>query len=85
MKFSSLKFERNPYLNGIRAVKRFRNKYSASIVQNEISYGGSEGLYELAVMRGGKIIYNSPITGNVLGWLTKKDVMDTLEKIKNLP
>lgn len=63
----------------------FDNGYSASIISTEFSYGGNEGLFEIAVLRGGMIVYDTPVTSDVLGYLSFPEVAKTLEEIKNLP
>jgi hypothetical protein len=61
----------------------FENGYGASVIAD--GYGASEGLYELAVLHNGRIVYDTPITEDVLGWLTAADVQATLDKIAALP
>ena len=63
----------------------FPNGYSASIVRHPYSYGGKEGKYELAVMIDNLITYDTPITNDVLGYLSEQDVLDTCELIGELP
>lgn len=75
----------HPIGEGTLAIHGFPNGYSASVIRNSYSYGGSEGLYEIAVLHGGSLCYASPITGDVLGFLTEGDVIDTLNKIADLP
>lgn len=67
----------------------FQNGYGASVIKHIGSYGYERGLYELAVLI--KITdddydfcYSTPITDNVLGYLTNDEVLEILEKIKNL-
>ncbi len=80
--FQDLKFEGG---YGIRAVIKFDNGYSASVVRTEHAYGGKAGLYELAVLdKKGNICYNTPITNDVLGGLTEDDVTEALNKIEAL-
>ena len=80
--FQDLKFEGG---YGIRAVIKFDNGYSASVVRTEHSYGGKAGLYELAVLdKNGSICYNTPITSDVLGWLKEDDVTAALQRIEAL-
>ena len=62
----------------------FDNGYGASVIMNEMSYGGKMGLYEIAVLHSGLICYDTDITDDVLGFLTKSAVNDILEKISNL-
>lgn len=64
----------------------FDNGYSASVVRGEYTYGGSEGLWELAVKgRDGHIDYDTPITDDVLGYLDEAAVVEILEQIALLP
>lgn len=67
-------------------VYKFDNGYGASVVCSpNHSYGGSEGLWELAVLENGFITYDTPITGDVIGWLTEEAVEELLRKIAELP
>jgi hypothetical protein len=71
---------------GRRARMMFDNRYGVSVIQTTMSYGGKEGLYELAVLdyvKGGPIYYTS-VTDDVLGWLTEDDVTTHMSKIQEL-
>lgn len=80
----------NKELNGIQYIFRFDNCYGASVVKNDVSYGHHDDQWELAVVifdTDGTYLgidYDTPITDDVLGYLTDKQVKETLEKIKNL-
>lgn len=67
---------------------RFGNDYGASVVKGPGTYGYDKGLWELAVVwwRGDEyqLDYDTPITGDVEGYLTVDDVKNLLEKIKKL-
>jgi len=66
-------------------IYRFPNGYGASVVSNEMTYGGKDGLFEVAVLdKDGEIAYNTPVTGDVIGWCDFADVADILNKIKAL-
>jgi len=83
--FQELKFQDHTLVGRKQCIVQFPNGYGASIVQGEHTYGGKDGLYELAVFgEDGHITYDTPITDDVLGYLTEQDVEDTLNKIKNL-
>ena len=70
---------------GKQCIVQFPNGYGASIVQGPHTYGGSNGLYELAIFgKDGELTYSTPITDDVLGYLTEEDVEKTLTDIKNL-
>lgn len=72
-------------MNDYHKVYKFDNGYGASVVCHLGSYGAPNGLFEVAVMKNGKIVYDTPITNDVVGWLDFADVAEVLEKIKNLP
>ena len=83
--FKQLNFNPHPMGMGKQYVVQFLNGYGASIVQGPHTYGGDKGLYELAVLgANGEITYDTPITNDVLGYLTEEEVEKTLFDIKNL-
>lgn len=70
---------------GIQKIYKFENGRGASVVRHQYSYGGEKGLYELAVLDdNGKLDYTTPITNDVIGWLTWEEVIELLRKIKGL-
>lgn len=65
-------------------IHQFDNGYGASVIDD--GYGREDGLYELAVLDAkGHIVYDTPITRDVLGWLTADEVKDVLADIQTLP
>ena len=88
MKFSELNFQPHPNWDGVQAKHFFNNGYGVSVIKSSHSYGGFEGLYELAVLKrveeNWKICYDTPITDDVLGHLTELDVENLLEEVENL-
>ena len=75
----------SPLMSGKKARIHFDNKFGASVVCHELSYGGKEGLYELAVLFEDEIHYDNPVArGDVRGYLTEEDVSDLLIEIQNL-
>lgn len=63
---------------------QFPNGYGASVIRHRYSYGGPQGFFELAVLKGDAICYESPLTTDVLGWQTEDEICECLEMIKNL-
>lgn len=61
----------------------FPNGYGASVIND--GYGADAGLYELAVLHGTSITYDTPLTDDVLGYLTEAEVTEALDKIAALP
>ncbi len=87
MKFSDLQFEEMDGFNapGVRARVSFPNGYGASVISHVNSYGGREGLYELAVLDAkGNLCYDTPVTSDVEGWCTEERVEQLLAQIEAL-
>ena len=73
----------------------FKNGYGVSVISDEYSYGGKQGLSELAVLTHEKdnkgnpikveLCYNTPITKDVIGYLSEKEVSELIEQVKSLP
>lgn len=71
--------------SGIQKIYKFENGRGASVICHQYSYGGEEGLYELAVLdNNGELDYTTPITNDVVGWLTWEEVIELLREIKEL-
>ena len=67
--------------DGIQQIHRFPNDYGADVVRHSFSYGGKEGLWELAVLQfdgpnddDGHLCYDTPLTDDVLGGLRMDEV-----------
>lgn len=77
--------------DGVQELYRFDNGYGASVVRHMHSYGGEDGQWELAVIqwdRGEKhwnIVYDTPVTDDVIGRLTRVEVTMLLDMIEALP
>lgn len=74
----------------VQKLYRFANNFGASVVKGEHTYGGDEGLWELAVVvfdtgGGFNLCYTTPITTDVEGHLTDDAVEELLAKIEALP
>ena len=55
-----------------------------SVIRSSMTYGGDEGLFELAMLRDDKCCYDTPITNDVRGWLEVEDVLDILEDVQRI-
>lgn len=62
----------------------FANGLGASVIRGATTYGGREGLFELAVMEDGRVCYDTPITDDVMGHLPVVGVISILDKIRDL-
>ena len=71
-------------IGGVRHLYEFPNGYGASVIQGEYTYGGPQGLWEVAILDGGELCYTTPITEDVIGYCTDEDVAELLLKIAKL-
>lgn len=70
-------------------IYRFPNGFGASVIFTPYSYGTYKMLYELAVIRflsneDYHLTYDTPITDDVLGYLSTREVCELLREIENL-
>ena len=83
--FKDLTFKLHSSKTGIISRMIFENGYGVSVVQTPTTYGGADGLYELAVVgKDGQVTYDTPITGDTIGYLTQEDVTKLMEQIQKL-
>lgn len=62
----------------------FDNGYGASVITGGIACCNEAQPYELAVLRHGELCYDTPITDDVIGYLTNDEVYDLLDRIEQL-
>lgn len=84
-KFSALQWRRFGSADLEKATAELPNGYSASVVRGGNGLCTDDGLFEIAVMFQGRIIYNTPITDDVLRLATEEEVESALERIATLP
>ena len=77
----------HPFYGGDMLRFTFPNGYGASVRRHKESWGGTRGLWEIAVMFQESIVYDTPITQSVgsgiLVWQNEKQVENVLEQIRN--
>jgi hypothetical protein len=81
--FKDLEFKNKEM--GLGEISRigFDNGWGVSVVKGPYTYGGSEGLYELAVLNNDQIHYDNPVAnGDVCGYLNENDVTDKMIEIQ---
>ena len=56
-----------------------------SVVSHTHSYGGTKGLFEIAVLgKDGDLTYDTPVTNDVIGYLSPDGVTDIMEQVQSL-
>jgi hypothetical protein len=83
--FKDLEFKQlDSFYNGVQSRIIFENGYGASVVKHDYSYGGKDGLYELAVTKDDDLCYTTPVTSDVEGYLSEDEVTELLKQIQEL-
>lgn len=87
--FSDLEFKPRKdgdFDSGVQAQIEFPNGYGASVIRGRFSYGGDQGLYELAVLNAhGDLTYDTPVTDDVEGYCSEQRITELLQQIAALP
>tara|TARA_E500000318_G_C3484059_1_gene181617 strand:+ start:213 stop:470 length:258 start_codon:yes stop_codon:yes gene_type:complete len=83
MKIKELKFKKH-FNGGKRATIHFANGYGASVITGGISYTNEKQPYEIAILKGDELCYDTPLTSDVIGWQTEKEADGVLNKIELL-
>ena len=79
--FNDLQFVK--FLDGVSATVTYGD-YELSVVKHSSSYGGTGGLYEIAVFKGNDMVEMPGITeegDTVKGWLTEDAVTGIMKKM----
>lgn len=90
--FDNLVWEKHPltthgnerYINCKQARLSFKNGYSVSILFGQAFYSNGLDSYELAVVRNGRCVYDTCITDDVLGYISKEEVTEAMLKVQML-
>ena len=85
--FQDLPFDsmNDGFMIGKKARMHFDNGYGVSVVSHNYSYGGRNGLYEVAVLDSNdQLTYETSVTNDVLGYLTEEDVTDVMKQVQEL-
>ena len=91
--FKDLLFKKHPNGFGFQSVMEFENGYGVSVVCGQFFYCSPKKnlpdasmyhTYEVAIMEGGSLTYDTPITDDVLGYLTPTEVTDVMKQVQSL-
>ena len=83
MKLANFDLMKTKSPNGVQAILDF-GKYELSIIQNDCSYGGTRGLFEIAVFENNSMVELPGITAEgdtVKGFLTEQAVDAIIKKM----
>lgn len=68
---------------GCQAVMQFVNGYGVSVI--DFGYGSDRGLYEIAVLAGDSLCYDTPVTDDVIGYCTPAMIDEIMIQVQQLP
>jgi hypothetical protein len=77
--FSTGDFEVRKHFQGFQATATFENDFGVSVIPET-----DKKHYEVAILRKGKLCYDSGLTFDVFRYLTVKDVHNLVHRVKNL-
>jgi hypothetical protein len=86
-KFEDLEFIKldDGFMKGVQCRMMFENGFGVSVVSHTYSYGGKDGLFEVAVLgKDGNLTYDTPVTNDVVGYLNPDEVTEIIEQVQNL-
>lgn len=83
--FSKYEIPKSRMTVGLQNKYRFPNDYGASLIYAPGSYGLELAVLNFSANPEGDLEYNTPITNDVLGYLTWEQAVEALIKIKELP
>ena len=85
--FTSYIIDINPRNKGMQVLFRFPNDYGISLVCHSFSYGNDDNEFEIAIINYDSednddcdIFYTTKLTQDVLGYQSKEDVIDVIQK-----
>jgi len=81
--YTSLKDENGKIIE-YRKRWHFPNSFGISIIRGFGTHGGTEGLFEIAVLHKGNLCYSTRITDDTIGWLTPDKVLEYAKRIHRL-
>ena len=70
---------------GKQAKLIFPNGYGISVIILGGAYGNDKAPYEIGVLYNDRLCYTTPITDDVIGYLTPERVTEIMKEIQTLP
>ena len=85
--FKDLEFkERDGAFGGAQARMEFGNGYGVSVITGGGLFTDGADSYELAVLdKEGHLCYSTPVTDDVLGYISSDDVTEYMKQVQGLP
>lgn len=72
------------YKDAKQALQNFENNYGVSVIFGNCFYSNGIDTYEVAVLYKDELTYDTEITDDVLGYLSKEEVTEVMKKVQSL-
>ena len=86
--FKDLRFKKHYYAKYYKGAKQatmnFENGFGVSVLIGSCFYSNGVDSYELAVLKNGKLCYNSGLTEDVFGRLSAREVTKIMKQVQQL-
>ncbi len=83
-----LKFEKHKFSSIIKnqycASKNFKNGYGISVLLGTCFNSNGKNTYEIAILKDNKLCYETNITNDILGYVTKDEIIKIINQVKKL-
>lgn len=76
---------REKYALSKQAKMNFENGYGVSVLLGSMFYSNGIDTYEVGILKNGSLCYDTPITNDVIGYITADEVNEIMRKIQELP
>jgi len=76
--FNDIQFNTHPSGDGVQGFVKLPNGYKVSVIQNDFSYGGEEGLWEIGFMNEAGLVHVPDWYDQVVGYLDEQQVIEKI-------
>lgn len=67
-----------------QAIMHFENGYGISVLKGDIFYSNGTDTYEVDILHNGELCYDTPITNDVIRYVTSEQITDIMKRIQEL-
>ena len=67
-----------------QSTKNLKNGYSISVLFGSWFYSNGKNTYEVGILKDNKLCYDTSITNDVLGYLTKDEIIKVIDQVNKL-
>lgn len=72
------------YADAKHAILNFPNGYGVSVLFGDVFYSNGIDSYEVGILKDGVLCYSTPITDDVIGYVSKEGVTRIMKQVQEL-